>query len=334
MSHIPSFNFLKFFFILDDFLFVAFLKWACDYQLETFLYVCKRINFPVNMDKTFWSSKQIVFLGFLLDLCKQMISVPLEKLTEGKNMITHILERKSKKLTVLELQKLTGFLNFLGCAIIPGRAFTRRLYAHLGDNMKQHYHIRVSGEMRMDLQMWLKFLDHPSAFCRPFVDFSSESCEIVDFYTDASKSEKRGCGGKSGRNWYFQKWNPEFIRIKNPSIEFLELYGVAVGVLLLAEKFRNKRIYIFCDNKSARDMMNNNSSKCKNCMVLIRLIVLHQLIYNVHIKVKYVKSSENTLADHLSRMSIREFKRIAGDIDDMPTPIPSQIWPVEKIWID
>ena len=69
-------------------------------------------------------------------------------------------------------------------------------------------------------------------------------------------------------------------------------------------------------------------------MVLIRIIVLHQLTHNVYIKVKYVKSAENTLADLLFRLRISEFKRKAKGINKYPSPIPKQIWPIDKIWLN
>ena len=53
--------------------------------------------------------------------------------------------------------------------------------------MKQHHHLRLTGEMKEDLIMWLKFLDHPSVYCRPFIDITNElQTDIIDFYTDAS----------------------------------------------------------------------------------------------------------------------------------------------------
>ena len=192
-----------------------------------------------------------------------MIGIPVDKINKGTNMITSVLNRLSKKVTVLELQKLSGFLNFLGRAIIPGRAFTRRLYSNLNPSLKQHHHIHINNEMRSDLTMLLKFLRDPSAYSRPFIDFLSEETEEIDFYTDASNSiQHRGCGGKCLSGWFYQKWDREFIAEKKPSIAYLELYTMTVGFLLWIEKFRNKRITIFCDNKSARDMLNNNSSKC------------------------------------------------------------------------
>ena len=87
-----------------------------------------------------------------------------------------------------------------------------------------------------------------------------------------------GLGGWCEDQWMFAEWNEEFIKSKDPSIEFLELYALTAGILNWVCKFRNRRIIIFCDNESVVQMLNSSSSQCKNCMVLIRLIILESLI--------------------------------------------------------
>ena len=108
---------------LDDFLFVALCKLMCNMKIQVFLDTCKLINLPVSMEKTFWASTQMTFLGFLIDTVRQLVCVPAGKITKGLNMILHVLSKK--KVTILQIQKICGFLNFLGRCIVPGRAFTR-----------------------------------------------------------------------------------------------------------------------------------------------------------------------------------------------------------------
>ena len=81
------------------------------------------LNFPIALDKTFWATTRMVFLGLLIDMEFQLVLIPKEKLLKGQYLVELILEKKSKKATVKELQQLCGFLNFLGRAIVPGRAF-------------------------------------------------------------------------------------------------------------------------------------------------------------------------------------------------------------------
>ena len=162
---------------LDDFLFIALLKLWCDEQIRLFIKVCEEIGFPVSWEKTQWSDQVIIFLDLLINTLTQTISIPVEKLERAKDMIAKVVN--CNEIMVKELQMLCGYLNFLCRAVVPGRAFTTRLYAPLRKNnnknktLKQHHHLKVTGEMKADLRIWMKFLDSPLAFSRPFIDFHS-----------------------------------------------------------------------------------------------------------------------------------------------------------------
>ena len=110
---------------LDDYLMAALLKALCDGQINTFLDICKEINFLVNLDKTFWGMTKLTFLGLLIDTANQLVCIPIDKIDKAKMLINRVLTRQSKKLTIKVLQSICGFLNFIGRCIIPGRAFTR-----------------------------------------------------------------------------------------------------------------------------------------------------------------------------------------------------------------
>ena len=137
------------------------------------------------------------------------------------------------------------------------------------------------------------------------MDFSKcWEAEEIGFLTNASKNPKLVCGGWCGKQWFSQQWEEDFIGDEDPSIAYLELFAVAVGLKLWLHKFKNKRIIIKCDNQATVQMINNSSSSCKNCMVLIRVIVLHSLIHNVRVFASYVSSAKNEIADSLSRVTI------------------------------
>ena len=330
-THQPLVNYL------DDYLFVALMRVICNRQMHVFLDICKRINFPVNEDKTFWASTTMTFLGFLIDSVNQLVGIPCEKVAKATNMINYVLNKDSKKLTVFELQRICGFLNFLGRAILPGRAFTRHLYSHLkNNNLKPHHHLRISGEMCSDLRMWLQFLQHPSVYCRSFMDFDTIwHADGLDFYSDLSRNPFLGMRAKCNKSWMCMAWDAPFIIKYQPSIEYLELYAVTAAVVAWIGRFRNRRVVIFCDNQACVVMINNMSSNCKNCMVLIRIIVLQGLINNVHIFARYVKSKENTVSDLLSRLRIKKFKEITKgkEMEDTPTSVPNLIHPMKNIWL-
>ena len=147
---------------LDDYLFIHYSAEGCNYLVRQFLELCSLINCPVAMDKTEWATPRIVFLGILMDGRKHMLVVPEEKKIKALHWLKWV--RDHSKITIKMVQKLTGTLNFLGKAIVPGRTFTRSLYSKLkikdsqGNPLKQYHHVAMGAEFKSDCQMWEFFL--------------------------------------------------------------------------------------------------------------------------------------------------------------------------------
>ena len=135
------------------------------------------------------------------------------------------------------LQMLTGYLNFLTRAIVAGRMFTRCMYAKFADStghLKQHHHVRLDGEFKLDCEIWRLFLTHHRnlSLCRPMVDSKRLlSAQQLDFWSDASANESLGIGAVFGSDWLFAQWEPGFIKKNQPSIEYLELFGVVAALM-------------------------------------------------------------------------------------------------------
>ena len=241
-------------------------------------------------------------------------------------MINYILNKKNKKITLRNLQQMCGYLNFLGKCIVPGRAFTRRMYAHGKNLTKKDHHLYVGRELRLDLQMWLIFLEELKySAARPFFHFDNElTSQELNFYTDASF---KGCGGICNNEWFIKEWEDDLFSQKNwrPSINYLELYALTIGVFLWISKYENRKITIFCNNQSVMHMVNTTTSSCPNCMVLIRLIALETMRCNVKLTVKYVTSASNTFADLLSRLEYKKFKQLSKATNKSFTNRPSHI---------
>ena len=319
---------------LDDYLFAHLLRSLCDYQISTFLEVCDSINFPVSMDKTTWGTTLLPFLGLLIGTIRQLVSIPVDEVERAQTLIMEILS--SRKTTVHKLQKLCGFLNFLCKCIVPGRAFTRRLYSMISPAFAAHHHINVNHEMKEDLRVWLEFLANPIVYCRPFLDYSTTLvADKLDWYTDASGVI--GCGGYHRSSWFQIMWDREFLQQKTPSIEYQELFAVTVSVRLWLHRYPNSRICLFCDNETVVRQLRNTSSSCKNCMVLIRMIVKESLIHNSRVFGQWVDTKSNNLADALSRNEMGKFWEDVNKEDRVmnaqPDLVPEDMDPW-KLWID
>ena len=331
---------------LDDFLFVETTKEACDRLVRVFLQVCELVGVPVSLEKTFWGSLQTTFLGILIDGNHQVLSIPAKKRTKALNQIGKILEKK--KATVYEIQQLGGLLNFLCKAIHPGRTFTRRMYAEFegcivqkgntllaksGRILKKYHHINLNHEFREDCKVWQYFLNNLAVVNRPIIDFQEGSSLVLPIYSDASLNEKLGFGCWFGRFWTFGIWEKNFIKQYKPSIAYLELYALCVGIFTWQYKLRNMRITVFTDNKSARDMINSTVANGKESMKLLRLLTLNNLTHNRRVFAKYIKTTENYCADGLSRLDFNKFfKHAPKNVHSQPDKLPEELWPLSKLW--
>ena len=162
---------------LDDFLFLHYLHDMCNHLMRRFLAICDQIGFPVAMEKTEWASPIMVFLGILLNGKCHKLMVPEDKVNTALQLINRICSKK--KATIKELQIVAGTLNFLHKAIVPGRAFTRRIYnkyeAKINEKkLKSHHHISLDLEFRNDCYVWKQFLMNQYSFCWPFIDLDEE----------------------------------------------------------------------------------------------------------------------------------------------------------------
>ena len=325
---------------LDDFLFIHYIRSVCDKLIRRFTQICNQICLPISDEKTENAQEVIVFLGMLLNGRASTLMVPEDKRNKTLHILQYVCDRK--KITIKEVEQLTGILNFLNRAIVPGCVFTRRMYSKLqnksvsrsGKQLRHYHHISLDKEFKNDCRIWITFLLNQSAVNRPFVDFSHE-CQSQDlgFFTDSSKGETMGFGCFFNRQWTFGSWKPGFIKEMDPSIAYLELYAVCVGIFTWNKMLQNISILIHCDNISVVHMVNNMTSKCKNCMYLLRLLMLDNMLNNRKIMLQYIETKKNSLADVLSRQKIDLFLKIAPTGTKItPEPLPEEIWPVSKIW--
>ena len=154
----------------------------------------------------------------------------------------------------------------------------------------------------------------------------------LNSYSDASANENLGFGAIFNNQWIFGQWEPNYISMLKPSIEYLELYALCAAVLTWGWPLRNTRI-VFCDNLGVVNMINKSSYTCRNYMYLIRLLTLSGLLDNRRVFARHVAGINNSLADSLSRLQFDSFWKLPpGTMARMPSAINRLIWPPSKMW--
>ena len=328
---------------LDDYLFLAPSQVICDQRVREFLTLCSKIGVPTALEKTEWGREVITFLGVNLNGTRRILTIPDDKQIKAIRWISYI--NRKKKGTVKELEQLTGLLNFLGRAIVPGKAFTCRMYAKFTGakeiGLRAYHHVTLDREFKNDCDVWLKFLtSNDKSISKPFINFTDldETSEVLSMYSDATAHRDLGFGIIFDSKWMLQQWEPRFIEQYEPSIEFLELYALCVGVFTWSERLKNRRFITYCDNESACNMVRNTSCGCKFCMTLIRKLVLRSLKFNFRVFPRHIKGKDNYLSDSLSRLNREKFWRLARKDGLLMDPNPTilnipDLWPLSKYWI-
>ncbi len=154
----------------------------------------------------------------------------------------------------------------------------------------------------------------------------------MGFFSDAASAS--GWGAYYQGAWTQGRWDPKFIRLYSPSIAWMELYALTVGVLLWSSNFCAKRIVVNCDNKASVAMVNKQTSPYVMSMGLIRLLVHAQLRYHFTLSAQYIKGEDKTVADALSHFQEGHFQELCPHEESAPTPPPPFLWPLSSaIWM-
>ena len=159
--------------ILDDYLMAAPTYHQCRIDLARFLSLCDYLGVPIAPEKTVGPSNILTFAGIELDSLRMEARLPLDKSEKCKAMVSAFL--RGKKVTLREIQSLTGLLNFACSVVVPGRAFLRRLIDLTKGIKSAHHFVRLTKSVKADLEIWRSFLD----------DFNGRSIFLSDVWTDS-----------------------------------------------------------------------------------------------------------------------------------------------------
>ena len=303
--------------ILDDFLFIAHSHDKCKADLSNFLSMCDFLGVPIAHEKTLGPLTTLQFAGIELDSVRQEARLPSEKIHKCRALLHQFAQKRS--VTLRELQSLIGLLNFCCSVVTPGRAFLRRLIDLTAGVTRPHHHIRFNTEAKNDIRMWLQFLDNFNG--RAF--FLSErwaTSSTLELYTDAAAS--KGYGAIFGKHWFY---GPFPIAWHSLNISFLELFPITLAVHIWGATMANSCVLFFTDNAALVDIINKQTSKHKQVMILIRDLVLSCLKYNILFRASHVPGLQNSRADCISRLQVEKFKELSPEADEFPTAVPTNL---------
>ena len=309
--------------------------------------MCDHMGAPLSAKKTVGPVHIITFLGLLINLIRQVIQIPKEKVEKAVQLLTQMLGCKNNsnnnqrgKVTVKLLQQITGTLNFFCRAIPSGCPFIGRLYKAIasvttdGRKPNPKFKVRVNKGMEEDTRMWLKFLTDPT-FAQhreiPFTTFLGKTEDGPLIYADSAGCATKGFGcifPEKGL-WMFGAWPREFFIQRKPNIMLLELYVIVVAVDTWAPLLRNKHVRLRSDNMSSVYELNKKSSRKTERMALLRHLMHTCLSFQIYVTARHEPGKQNILSDILSRGKVKLFReKTKGKFRATPTPLTSSLVPI------
>ena len=259
------------------------------------------------------------FLGITLDTVKLEARLPLDKVEKCRQGIEVFISRE--KVSLKELQSTLGLLSWACAVILPGRAFLRRLFDLTMRAKKPFHRIRLTRETKKDLQLWLSFLNQYNG--RSF--FHSDrflSSQVLRLYTDASQTW--GYGAILDKSWFHGQWPLTWCHL---NITVLELFPIVAAICTWGSALQSKNILFFTDNMALVSIINGQTSKHKQVMFLVRLLVSHCLKFDICFQAQHISGKRNLVADRLSRGRMAEFRTLAPLPNLTPAKVPQDILP-------
>ena len=306
---------------LDDFLVAGRANTSdCVALMDCYISLCSEIGVPLANEKTIGPTTVLTFLGLQIDTNKMIVQIPDEKLNKLRIALIETLQKT--KVTLKELQSLTGLLSFCSKAIPSARAFNRRFYDAM-IRLRKHYHrIRVNLEMKSDIRVWLQFLDSFNG-CSYYNMGEWQTDDSITLFTDSAGGSDLGCGAIYQTHWAFMSWPREWVKkpfMKN--VTFLELVPIVLAFHIWASKLKDKKIILNTDNQGLVPILNKKTCKSKKVMYLVRSLVLLTMTYNIQFKAVHFPGKLNQIADSISRQQWSRFRRLCPQADSNPVPIP------------
>ena len=156
----------------------------------------QELGFPISHNKTLGPATKLNFIGLTADLVKLSITLPEEKQLKSIKLIDILLNahKNNKFVTIKDLERCTGMLNYACQAIPVGRPWLQSTYALQwikGDHVSRR---KVSDLVAKDLNMFRKFLTSKEGFITtvPFLDRLGIHKGALEIMADASGNSNLG----------------------------------------------------------------------------------------------------------------------------------------------
>ena len=188
---------------LDDYIMLANSLAKLIEQMHKFKDTMLAIGMPLADEKTLGPGPVIEFLGMILNFYRQLLPIQDKKKEKCLFLLNEMIARyhAREKVTVCEVQRLVGHLNFIGQALPVGHPFLVSLYrlttAPAGSIKKVHarHQRHLNRETVEDMKMFQHFLSTTTHYTEHTVPFLVRRVifnDTLQLFTDSAGSKSLG----------------------------------------------------------------------------------------------------------------------------------------------
>ena len=277
---------------MDDFLLTADTSELCQAALNALMRLVRQLGFAINYSKVEGPTQRLTFLGVTIDTVTMTMELPEAKIRDLTQDLQSVFS--SIKVSKRQLQSLAGKLNWASQCIYGGRFHLRRLLDRIATMRCPWHRSRVTIEMRLDIDWWLRFLrtfngTMPLVDCRPATPISIDAC-------------MEAAGAFNQGDWVYTHWQTHWPRAASLHINYKEVLALEPAVTRWSHLWAGKKVFIHSDNQAAVAIINKGSCRDSFVMQSLRRVFWASATYNFRLKAVYYPGASNVVADAVSRL--------------------------------
>ncbi len=297
---------------LDDFFsgHTSYLKaWM---QYYTILAWFKILGIPTQERKMEKPSRIMKYIGYILNLIKKQLEMPMDKLEKIWDKGTEIIKafKNKTRVKVRVLQSFNGTVRFASPVYYYLIPFLRNIERKIGSKDKDDL-VNIGMEIAKDVEVIINTVKETkrNKISFEWLLYPKDKGDIV---TETDASGKIGMGGlekkENGIYWQvnyedLKNWHFNHEKEKEPDIVWKELAAVWITHKLQAKEWTGKAILLRVDNKAVEHIMIKKKAcfERKDLQIMVRDICKECMDKEYWQWYNYINTKENKYADGLSR---------------------------------
>lgn len=308
---------------VDDFLFVVEGGEEAKALLREALELCADLGLPMAQEKTVGPATKLIFLGIELDSLLMRARLPDARLHDLQRLMVEW--GRKERASVVELQSITGLLNFACAVVRPGRFYLRRIINHTTRvaliARSRTAQFPITKAVRADIAWWQEFLVEWNGVSLLYELDWIESDQL-ELFTDACNT---GYGARYGDQWFAGQWSASELtaahRSTRISMPFLELRALVMAAATWGAAWAGKKIIFRCDCKPVVQAISKCSSRSFQMMHQLRHLSTLACRYGFDFRCIHIAGETNTVADALSRDGdCQQFRLLCPSAQQRSTP--------------